>query len=170
MLILVVVLAVLAVALLWSSANQRKKTGVPAGRIISADTAAWGLPQKDPLYDAGLKLVGKPDYLIREHGNIIPIEIKSCAVKDAPYDSHIFQLAAYCKLVESTTGRRPPYGILHYRNRTYSIEYTPWLEEQLLDTLSKMRSSEKLGEVTRSHQSPGRCKSCGYRSTCDDRL
>jgi CRISPR-associated exonuclease Cas4 len=168
--VIILILLAAALLILWLSVRQRKKTGIPAGKIVSADTSKWGLPQKDPLYDPELKLVGKPDYVIRERGFYIPVEVKSCAAREAPYDSHLFQLAAYCRLVETTTGRRPPYGILHYRNRTYTIEYTPWLEEQLLNALQEIRQAEKMEIVARSHQSPARCKGCGYRSTCDERL
>ena len=166
----ILLLLLAALILLILSSQQRKKTGVPAGKIISADTLKGGLPQVEPLFDPEWKLTGKPDYVIRENGFFIPVEVKSCAVRDAPYDSHLFQLAAYCRLIEASTGRRHPYGILHYRNRTYSIEYTPWLEEQLFNTLQEMRQAEKLETVPRSHQSPARCKGCGYRSICDERL
>ena len=66
-----------------------------------------------------LGLVGKPDYLVESAGQLIPVEVKSTRNSNAPYDAHIFQLAAYCLLVQRQLGKRPPYGILHYANRTY---------------------------------------------------
>ena len=167
--ILALFLVLLALFLLWQAGRQRKATGLPGGRVIYADTRAWGAVER-PLYDAELGLTGKPDYLVQHGGAIIPVEVKSTRVADAPHDSHIFQLGAYCLLVERTTGKRPPYGILHYPNRTFAIDYTPALESTLLDLLAEMRQCERRGNADRSHDQPARCARCGFRSTCDQRL
>jgi CRISPR-associated exonuclease Cas4 len=159
----------LALLLFWISSRQRKKTGLPGGRIIYTDTGAWGRVDK-PLYDPALGLTGKPDYLVERGGKIIPVEVKSGRAPNAPYDSHIFQLASYCLLVEKTMGTRPPYGILHYANRDFAVDYTPELESALLDILAEMRRDEKRADVPRSHDIPARCRKCGYREYCDQRL
>jgi CRISPR-associated exonuclease Cas4 len=163
------ILAGLALFLFWQAARQRKAAGLPGGRVIYADTRAWG-PVEEPLYDADLKLAGKPDYLVQQGNAIIPIEVKSARVGEAPHDSHIYQLAAYCQLVHRTTGKRPAYGILHYPNRTFAIDYTTALESALLDILVEMRQCEKRENVDRSHDQPSRCARCGFRSVCDQRL
>ncbi len=67
-------------------------------------------------------------------------------------------------------GERPPYGIIHYPNRDFAIDYTPALEAALLDILSDMRRDEYRSEVHCSHASPARCHGCGYRKICDQRL
>lgn len=167
--ILVVLLFVLAVALLWLSGQRQKASGLPAGRIIYTDTRGWG-PVEEPLYDAGLGLTGRPDYLVQRGEQLIPVEVKSSRVAEAPYDSHIYQLAAYCLLVQRVYGKRPAYGILHYANRTFAIDYSPQLEAALLELLDEMRAQERRKEIGRSHESAARCNSCGYRSTCDQRL
>ena len=107
-----IALLILALILLWQSTRRQAQAGLPGGRMIYADTRAWGRVEK-PLFAASLGLTGKPDYLVQSEGAIIPIEVKSGRPPAAPYDSHIFQLAAYCLLVEQTYGKRPPYGILH---------------------------------------------------------
>lgn len=162
-------LIALALLLFWQANRQRRRAGLPAGRVIYADTRAWQAPEK-PLYDALLGLTGKPDYLVEEGQQIIPIEVKSGHTPPAPYDSHIFQLAAYCLLVEKTYRRRPPYGILHYPTRHFAIGYTPELESALLDVLAAMRQQERRGEAHRSHDEPQRCARCGFRHLCDERL
>ena len=167
--ILALLLTLLALFLLWQAARQRKAAGLPGGRVIYADTRAWGAVEK-PLYDAELGLTGKPDYLVESGKGIIPVEVKSARVGSAPHDSHIFQLGAYCLLVQRSTGKRPPYGILHYPNRTFAIDYTPALEAAVLDLLVEMRQGEKRGNVDRSHDQPARCARCGFRSVCDQRL
>ncbi len=160
---------VLALLLFWISARQRRKAGLPGGRIIYTDTGAWGRVEK-PLYDAALGLTGKPDYLVQRGGAAIPVEVKSGRTPNAPYDSHIFQVASYCLLVERTTGTRPPYGIIHYPHRDFAVDYTPELESALMDILAEMRRDERRAEVPRSHNSPARCQKCGFRKICDQRL
>ena len=143
-------LFILAILLLWLSSRQRKQAGLPGGRIIYTDTRAWGEVEK-PLYDAQLGLAGKPDYLVEQNGQIIPVEVKSGRAPDAPYDSHIYQIAAYCLLVQRGMGKRPPYGILHYSDRDFAVDYTPELENNLLDILAEMRRDEVRTGVARSH-------------------
>jgi CRISPR-associated exonuclease Cas4 len=169
MLFAALILFVLAVILLWISSRQRKQAGLPGGRIIYTDTRAWGELEK-PLYDAQLGLTGKPDYLVEQNRQIIPVEVKSGRAPDAPYDSHIFQVAAYCLLVQRAMGKRPPYGIIHYSDRDYAVDYTSELENRLLDTLAEMRRDEVRTSVARSHESTARCSRCGYRDLCDQKL
>lgn len=167
--LLIPVLLLLALLLFWLAARQRSQAGLPGGRVIYVDTNAWRAPEK-PLYDASLGLTGRPDYLVETEGHIIPVEVKSGRTPLAPYDSHILQLAAYCRLVERTYRQRPPYGILHYPAANFAVEYTPQLESALLDVLAAMRRDEHRREVPRSHEEPQRCERCGFRSICDQRL
>ena len=88
-----------ALLLFWVSTVRRKRAGLPGGRVIYTDTRDWG-PVEKPLYDPLLGLTGKPDYIVEQNGRFIPVEVKTGRTPDAPYDSHIFQLAAYCHLVE----------------------------------------------------------------------
>ena len=169
MLYLAAILVVLALALLWQAGQRQKEIGLPAGRIIYSDTRDWG-PVESSLYDPDLGLAGRPDYLVEKGGQIMPVEVKSTRIADAPYDSHIFQLAAYCLLVERTRDRRPPHGILHYPNRTFALDYTPQMEAALLDLIDEMRSLERRKNIPRSHDSAARCNACGYREICDQRL
>jgi len=158
-----------ALVLLWYATNQRKSSGLSGGRIIYTDTKSWGKMEK-ALYDPDLGLTGKPDYLIEQDGKIIPVEVKSGRTPEAPYDSHIFQLAAYCLLVERTYGKRPPHGIIHYSDRDFAVDYTYELESALLDLLTEMQHSRKCRDVPRSHSEAQRCQKCGFRDACDQVL
>jgi len=162
-------LVVFALVLFWQSGRTQKAAGLPGGRVIYTDTHAWGKVEK-PLYHGALGLTGKPDYLIEKNGRYIPVEVKSGRAPQAPYDSHIYQLASYCLLVEKTMGSRPPYGIIHYEDRDFAIDYTPALENSLLDILAEMRRDERRDEVERSHESAARCVKCGFREVCDQKL
>jgi len=167
-----IALILAALVLLWQSNRTQKTAGLPGGRVIYTDTRAWGSKVESPLYDGMLGLTGKPDYLVEKNGRIIPVEVKTGRAPHggAPYDSHIYQLAAYCLLVEKTMRTRPPYGIIHYENQTFAIDYTPALESALLDILAEMRRDERRAEIARSHDSQARCAHCGFRNTCDQKL
>jgi len=169
MLFIVLALFMLALIFFWRSSRARQEAGLPGGRVVYTDTRAWG-PVERPLYDPVLRLTGKPDYLVEKDGQLIPVEVKSGRAPEAPYDSHIYQLAAYCLLVERTMGSRPPYGILHYEDRDFAVDYTPTLETALLDVLADMRRDEYRKEVDRSHESKARCSKCGFRNVCEERL
>lgn len=169
MIYLAIFLFIIALVLLWQARRRQSEIGLPSGRVIYADTRRWGAIE-DPLYDAHLGLTGKPDYLVQQGDQFIPVEVKSSRVSGAPYDAHIFQLAAYCLLVESTYGYRPAYGILHYPNRTFAIDFTIELETALLNLLDEMRAQDRHKDVQRSHDFAARCSRCGYRSICDQAL
>ncbi len=162
-------LFLLALIFFWQSSRKQRSAGLPGGRVIYTDTGAWGKVEK-PLYDPGLGLTGKPDYLVEKDGKLIPVEVKSGRAPEAPYDSHIYQLAAYCMLVERAMGSRPPYGIIHYTDRDFAVDYTRDLESALLDVLADMRRDERREEVDRSHDSRARCNKCGFRNICEQRL
>ncbi|MDO8755357.1 MAG: hypothetical protein Q7J80_15775, partial [Anaerolineales bacterium] len=76
MLYLALVLLVFAILFFRRSSIQRKEAGLPGGRIIYTDTRGWGKVEK-PLFYPALELTGKPDYLVQQNGNIIPVEVKS---------------------------------------------------------------------------------------------
>ncbi len=166
---IILFLFVLAILFFWQSNRQRKAAGLPGGRVIYTDTHGWGKVEK-PLFYAALELTGKPDYLIEGNGQIIPVEVKSGRAPEAPYDSHIFQLASYCLLVDKTYGKRPPYGIIHYENRDFAIDYTRELESALVDLLADMKEDEMKRDVPRSHEQASRCARCGFRNVCDQSL
>jgi CRISPR-associated exonuclease Cas4 len=169
MLYVTLALILFALLLFWQASRQRREAGLPGGRVIYTDTRAWDKVEK-PLFSNELGLTGKPDYLVEQNGKLIPVEVKTGRVPDAPYDSHIFQLAAYCLLVEKTYGKRPPYGIIHYSNRNFAVDYTPQLESALLDHLAEMRRDELRNNVPRSHEDAARCRRCGFRKVCDQSL
>jgi CRISPR-associated exonuclease Cas4 len=169
MLYLALALVLLALIFLWQSRRQQKASGLPSGRIVSSDTGTRRELEK-PLYDPTLGLTGKPDYLLEQNGVLIPVEVKSSLAPPEPREGHIFQLLAYCILVERLSGKRPPYGLLRYRDRTFAIDYTPQRQEELIDLLAEMRESDRRKEVDRSHEQPARCARCGYRDNCDQKL
>lgn len=155
--------------LLRRARRLHEQTGLPQGQVIYADTGAWNRCEK-ALFSRRYLLTGRPDYLVEEGRATIPVEVKSTSSPPSPYRSHVLQLAAYCLLVEEEVGRPPPYGIIKYRDQTYAVEYTAQLRAQLLSTLDEMRQDLFADDVAPSHTNPNRCRSCGYRDQCEERL
>lgn len=163
-------LILLAALFYWFSKRVRAKTGLPGGEIVYADTTQW-LRNEKTFFDPRLNLTGRPDYIIRQGDTLIPIEVKTGRTPIEPYDSHIFQLAAYCVLIDQATGLRPPYGLLHYPKQTFKIAFSPELESTLLELIMDLREKERRSTPpARSHAEHARCQRCGYRKECDQRL
>jgi CRISPR-associated exonuclease Cas4 len=169
--LIVVFVALLAAGLLLlrQADLYRQRSGLPQGHVIYADTGAWDRVER-PLFSRRYRLTGKPDYLLDDGGEIIPVEVKSSATPSQPYSSHVLQLAAYCLLVEDAYDARPPYGIVRYPNQTFAVDFTVHLEARLLSTLDEMRQDAKADDVPHSHDNPAKCAACGYRPFCDQSL
>ncbi len=156
-------------AILWSL-RARHTSGLPRGQIIYTDASNWQRAAHS-LFSAQHQLAGKPDYVVRDGRSLIPIEVKSSrAPSGGPREGHVLQLAAYCLLVEETERLRPSYGIIRYADNTFRLENNPALRQSLLSALDAMRADLARGESHRSHADPARCRRCGYRDACDERI
>jgi CRISPR-associated exonuclease Cas4 len=159
--------AVLAYAL-WLRKRVRagKKTyGIPEGTILYSDL---NVPAS-PLFSRRYGLVGKPDYIVQKDEGFIPVEVKS-GRGSHPQPNHMYQLAAYCQLVEDTAGVFVPEGILVYNTIPYTIAYDPKMRFDLESVMTSMREGLKQGVVARNHEEPGRCRQCSMRLYCSDSL
>ena len=153
---------------LWLARRAQSAAGLPPGRVIAIDS----LPRRaldKPLYDPVNDLSGRPDYRFEDGRYVLPVEVKSGRARAGPQPGHVLQLAAYCRLVQADTSRRPPYGILKYADRSFAVPYTLAAERELLQTLEAMRAVGTR-PPPRSHESPPRCRACGVRGACDQRL
>jgi CRISPR-associated exonuclease Cas4 len=112
------------------------------------------------------RISGRPDELrILSDGRWVPIEMKSRhSPRSGPPPSHQMQVAAYCLLVEETTGRPPPFGILRYGDGgEFRIAWSPDLRQRLLD----LRHELARPYDGRATPSVGRCSRCAWRRSCD---
>jgi CRISPR-associated exonuclease Cas4 len=166
---LLALLLLAGVAALLLSRRAWADAGLPAGRVVYADTGDWRPPER-PLFSRQHRLSGRPDYLVETGGEIIPVEVKSGTAPPQPYPAHVLQLAAYCLLAEEHSGQAPSHGLVKYADRVFAVDYTPALRAELLATIEAMRRDLRSGNVRRSHDAPARCRSCGYRDDCDERL
>src|SRR5579862_1492003 len=108
--------ALIAAALAWFVGRGLfARTGLPTRDILYADVGST-FPQPAPLISKRYRLSGKPDYLVRVKDGIAPVELKSSRSPSSgrPYDGHLFQLAAYCLLVEDVYRVSVPYGLVRY--------------------------------------------------------
>jgi CRISPR-associated exonuclease Cas4 len=169
LLLAAVLLGGLGLWLLRRSASARRGTGLPVGRVTYVDTGAWDRCDR-PLFSDRYRLTGRPDYLVQGRRGVVPVEVKSGTAPEQPYESHVLQLAAYCLLVEEQEGRAPAYGLLKYDDQAFEIDYTPELRAELLATLDDIRHDLAAREGDRSHDDPARCRGCGYRAQCEQRL
>ncbi|HEX5691877.1 MAG TPA: Dna2/Cas4 domain-containing protein [Roseiflexaceae bacterium] len=159
----------LIAALFWIwGLRLRRTTGLPWAPVLAQDT--YGPALEKPLFARRLGLTGKPDYLLDIRGATIPVEVKPGRRAARPYESDLMQLAAYCVLVEETSGDAPPYGLLRYAERTFRLDYTAQVRDELLDLLDEMRALLDDDDCERSHDDPRRCAGCGFFEQCDDAL
>lgn len=115
-------------------------------------------------------LSGRPDYVIKVGENLIPVEEKTGRTPRGPLFSHILQVAAYCLLIEESTGKAPPYGIIKYPEHEHEIDYNEDLKRILVEKLSEMRRIMEEGEAHRNHNRPGKCAHCSRKHICPERL
>lgn len=171
-LVLVVILALSAAFFFRRTGGaEQADAGLPVhARLVYSDTRAWERVEK-PLFSRQYRLTGKPDYIVEdETGAMIPIEVKPNRVASQPRASDTMQLMAYGILVEEKFGARPAYGLLKYRDRVFRIEFTDDLRSEFFHVVDDMRAARRAKNVARSHDDPVRCKYCGYRDECDERL
>ncbi len=158
-----------AIVMMLLAVKLRQRSGLPWARVVATDMGAWRTLER-PLFSARLGLTGKPDYILQYGQTLIPVEVKPNRHATQPYHSDLLQLAAYLVLLEETTGVAPPYGLLRYADISFQLRYTPTVRAEVLDTLAEMRALLAAVDVTRSHTEVARCRSCGFRTQCDEAL
>jgi CRISPR-associated exonuclease Cas4 len=158
----------IAIGLLLLILANRGRAILPRGRVVYVDSKHLSRTSKT-LFDPGSGLTGRPDYLIQSQRMTIPVEVKSMIAPQRPHEAHMLQLAAYCHLVEVNVGPRPSHGVIRYRDRSFRVDYTRALRQELSKTLDAIRRSEA-STPNRSHNHPARCQACGYQSYCDQSL
>jgi CRISPR-associated exonuclease Cas4 len=155
-----VLLGIVLLLLTWLLRRQaRRQIGDSlSGRILYTDTET----NPDILSSDRYNLSRKPDYILEEHGELIPVERKSRAVNSrGAHDSERLQLAAYCLLVEERYGAPVRRGRLQYENGSLDVAFDAALRAALLATLDTLQHRRMLQNVPRSHQNPAR--GCGFR-------
>jgi CRISPR-associated exonuclease Cas4 len=151
----------------WAAKRLREEHGIEKGTIEYVDALD---DSSEMLISEKYGLRGRPDYILKKEGNLVPVEIKTGRVPKGPLFSHILQLAAYCLLMEEKYEKPPPYGIIKYSDVPHEIEYTPELKNILVSKLNDMKKIMKIGEAHRNHNRPNKCRGCSRREMCPEKL
>ena len=143
------------------------KHKIQNGKIIYSDL---NVPAK-PFFSKRYRICGKPDYIVIKDDHHIPVEVKT-GEHHEPKKNHIFQLAAYCQMLEENYGSFVPYGILVYNDTSqqYKIPFNPKLRFELESSIKKMRLILKTKKIVRNHNDPYKCKSCSLSSYCNKKI
>ena len=158
-----VALAGLVVAVTAGAALAARRRERARGELVAIDAGA-AVTLRSPRY----RLSGRPDSIRRlPDGRLVPIELKTRAAPPrGPLPSHRVQLEAYLWLVEETSGRAPPYGLLRYGDGTELR--VPWTAEARSE-VGRLRAELARPYDGRATPSPAKCGRCGWRDVCDVR-
>ncbi len=154
----------LLVAGAWSL--RRRHAEARYGQLISVDL---GPGSGTSLRSERFRLSGRPDELRQARdGRWIPVEWKSRAsFAQGPPRSHRAQVWAYCLLVEESTGRAPPFGVVRYSDRReFQVPWDAAARAGLVRLLDEMRRPYD----GRAAPSAGKCAGCRWRPGCDARF
>lgn len=143
----------------------RKRFGIPEGQVVYSDLDR----PAHSLFSSRHGIAGKPDYIVRDGRQMIPVEVKSSQARQ-PHRSHMLKLAAYCLLVEENYHTRVPYGILVYQGRQHQVHFDDSLRRDLHQHLEGMRARLRDGSARRNHEQKGRCAHCRFREVCGQAL
>ena len=133
-----------------------------------------GLTRETPvLKSAKFNLAGRPDYLIKDKEQRIPVEVKTGRRPKAPFFSHVLQIGAYCLLSEETFGVKPSHGQIRYgfENEPHEVKWDSDLKGLVNEKLEEMNDILKgKMEAHRNHKRVGKCNNCSRRKRCPERL
>src|SRR3954451_10497234 len=123
------VLGLLGLLLVVFAVRGRRKRGLGSGETVALDDVT--------LFSERLKLVGRPDRIVRQDGTLIPEEWKSSKRVN---QGHRLQLGAYFLLIEEEYGERPPFGVVVLGNGSrVEVENTEALRSEVLAIAETIR-------------------------------
>src|SRR6185436_3229982 len=127
------VLGLLGLLLVVLAVRGRWTRGLGSGETVALDDVT--------LFSERLKLVGRPDRIVRQGGSLIPEEWKSA--KRVSH-GHRLQLGAYFLLVEEEYGERPPFGVVVLGDGSrVQVENTDALRSEVLSIAEKIRERRR---------------------------
>lgn len=111
------------------------------------------------------RLTGRPDEIRRTaDGALVPVELKH---RDAPargaFFSHTVQVWAYCLLLEESSGRPPPFGVVRYADHETIVPWNAAARSALLE----LRARALAPYDGRADPSPRKCARCAWSGICD---
>jgi CRISPR-associated exonuclease Cas4 len=155
----------LGVMLLAARSLARRRREARHGSLVSVDDAPGAAPR---MRSSTYRISGRPDELRRlPDGRLVPVEFKSrTSPRRGLPRSHRVQVATYCLLVEETTGRAPPYGVVRYGDGGEAR--VAW-DARARDEVLTLRAALDRPYDGRATPSVARCTRCPWRDVCDVR-
>lgn len=149
-----VLLGLLLVALAY---RGRRRRGLASGETVALDDVT--------LFSERLKLVGRPDRIVREGETLIPEEWKS---GKRVSEGHRLQLGTYFLLIEEEYGVRPPHGFVVLGDGSrVKVENTERVRSRVLEIAERIRERRRaIREEIRVRQPAAKCRACGQRGNC----
>ncbi len=155
------VLGLLGVLLVVLAVRGRRKRGLGSGETVALDDVT--------LYSARLKLIGRPDRIVRKGETLIPEEWKSSKRVNR---GHRLQLGTYFLLIEEKYGVRPPFGVVVLRDGSrVEVKNTERLRSEVMGVAEKIREHHRsIREEIPVRQPAAKCRVCGQRGNCSQSL
>ena len=123
------VLGFLGLLLVVLASRQRRARGFAGGRTVALDNVT--------LFSERLKLVGRPDRIVRQGDSLIPEEWKS---SKRVSHGHRMQLGTYFLLIEEEFGVRPPFGVVVLGDgKRVEVKNTERLRSEVLAVAEEIR-------------------------------
>ena len=147
---------------------SRKKVGFEEGtELIYSDKDNTS----NLLIDDVSGLRERPDQIVIIEGEFIPVEQKTGRIPKKPHQSHRLQLLAYISLVETSTGKSPPYGVLRYgEDDVHQVFWDQHAKEHLRESIVEVQRLMVEGDAKRNHEREGKCRNCSRRYACNESL
>jgi len=148
--------------------KRHRETGFTVNEVAVAMEGSSMVPTREYI-SRSQGLAGRPDALVQEGDEFIPVERKPLARKLR--DRYVAQLLVYMRLVEEFEGRRPSKGylLLGSECRRVIIENSDARQRWLSTLLEQMRCVLGGGEA-RATPHPAKCSKCDVRSRCPARV
>ncbi len=148
--------------------QNREKAGLEEGTelMYSDDDES-----SDLLIDPVSGLRGRPDQIVIIDGEFIPVEQKTGKIPKKPHASHRLQLLAYISLVETSTNKSPPFGVLRYgEDDVHQVFWDPHAQKHLRESIIEVQRLMVEGGAKRNHEREGKCRHCSRRYACSESL
>lgn len=147
--------------------KRHRDTGFRASEVAVAMEGSSFIPAREYI-SLSQGLAGRPDALVQEGEEVIPVERKPLAKKIR--DRYVAQLLVYMRLVEEFEGRRPSKGylLLGPECRRVIVENTEAKQRWIGTLVNQMRKILD-GEEARPFPHPAKCAKCDVRHRCSAR-
>jgi CRISPR/Cas system-associated exonuclease Cas4 (RecB family) len=168
---LILLLLILGLLIVVWDLFQRKSFSLKQSSGLSEHAELISLKDSSQLpaktfFSEKLSLSSKPDALIKENKHIIPVIIKPFTNKVR--DRHVIEIIVNLRLIEESSGSRPPYGIILIgkEQKVVKIKNTDDKQKWLDTILAEIQAILKQELTAKPSPTYYKCKNCDVRKLC----